>query len=68
MENTDSKTERIKPLSIGQEIAKMIDREKWNPFKIAIIIIILALPFGPLALACYIGGRELARKKRKQNV
>ena len=65
MENMDSKIGKMAPSSIGQTVAKMIDREKWGPGKIVIILlIILVLPLGPLVLGLYVAAREAVRKKR----
>lgn len=67
-ESAHSKQEITKTSSIGRAIGKMIDLENWSKGKIAIMIIVLILPFGPLALALYFATKEVVRRKRNKNV
>ena len=45
----------------------MIDAEEWTTEKIIVLIVVLLLPFGPLAVGLYFGGKEYWRRKRDKN-
>jgi hypothetical protein len=47
-------------------IAKVIKTEDWSTYKIILIVIILLLPFGPLAVAAYFGIKELLRRRKEK--
>lgn len=62
-----SKTEITKTSSIGKAVGKIIDQENWSIGKIAVMVTVLILPFGPFALALYFATKEVIRRRKKED-
>jgi len=68
-ESTASNTEKKEKRStIGKLIGRIIDAEKWTTEKVIILIVVLLLPFGPLAVGLYFGIKEYIRVKKQQKL
>lgn len=46
-------------------IEKVLDDKKWGWQKVGIILVIFAMPMGPLALAAYYSAKHIFNRKKK---